>query len=268
MIALKPLLQSTEEVARKAGALIMTYFDKDIEVLIKEGGHSLASQVVTKVDKEAQDLILDLLSPYTKEYNFGILTEESEDNNSRFEKDYFWCIDPLDGTLPFTEKKEGFAVSIALVNKNGQAVLGVIYNPITEDIYSAALDLGAYKNHQPFSITYNNFYTLVCDRSSKSTEWFKEAIHKYQPKDIIDFGGACMNAIWVLENAPALYFKPTKQKLGGGSIWDYASSSILFKELGLPATTFDGQELPLNKRNHTFMNDCGIYYSSEKPSIS
>ena len=48
-------------------------------------------------------------------YDLALLTEESEDDRSCFEKDYFWCIDPLDGTLPFTRNEAGYSVSIGLV---------------------------------------------------------------------------------------------------------------------------------------------------------
>ena len=56
----------------------------------------------------------------TQKYDFGILTEETPDNGSRLVKDYFWCVDPLDGTLPFTEGTPGYSVSIALVSKSGR----------------------------------------------------------------------------------------------------------------------------------------------------
>ena len=48
------------------------------------------------------------------EFEVGFLSEETEDNGSRFEEDYFWCIDPMDGTLAFINGHPGFSVSIAL----------------------------------------------------------------------------------------------------------------------------------------------------------
>ncbi|MDF3128359.1 inositol monophosphatase family protein [Kiritimatiellaeota bacterium B1221] len=80
---------------------------------------SLASAVVSELDREAQDLILTELEESVGRFDLGILAEESEDSQDRFEKEYFWCIDPLDGTLPFLEGKTGYAVSIALLSREG-----------------------------------------------------------------------------------------------------------------------------------------------------
>jgi 3'(2'), 5'-bisphosphate nucleotidase/myo-inositol-1(or 4)-monophosphatase len=115
--ALLALSQLAIEAAKKAGALISEYSTKDVEVKNKEAADSLAAQVVTEVDVKAQNTILEVLSPSLTTYDLALLTEESVDDKSRFEKDYFWCIDPMDGTLAFTEKTPGYAVSIALVSR-------------------------------------------------------------------------------------------------------------------------------------------------------
>ena len=83
----------------------------------KKGGDTLASQIVTEIDFKSQEIILDILKPSIKNFNLGLLTEEFTDDETRLSKDYFWCIDPLDGTLWFTEGTPGYAVSIALVSK-------------------------------------------------------------------------------------------------------------------------------------------------------
>ena len=51
--------------------------------------------------------------------------------------------------------------------------------------------------------------------------------------DVIKHGGAAMNAMWVIENSPALYFKFPKESDGGGSLWDYSATAVIFKEMGL-----------------------------------
>ena len=112
---LQSLAETAVAAARSAGRIISKYSNQEIEVEHKDGGHSYASQVVTEVDRKAQDAILEILNSASDEYDFALLTEESEDDLSRFEKEYFWCIDPLDGTLPFTRKEPGYSVSIALL---------------------------------------------------------------------------------------------------------------------------------------------------------
>ncbi|MBB3699353.1 inositol monophosphatase family protein [Flammeovirga yaeyamensis] len=260
-IDLHQIAKKAKEAALKAGEIVMHYFQKDLEVMKKQGVENPAFEAFTIADRKSQDAILDHLQPCTEKYDFGILAEEDLDDQSRFKKDYFWCIDPLDGTLPFTEKKEGFSVSIALVTKEGETVIGVIYNPINKELYHAIKGHGAYKNNKVFDVQPNNFNTLVYDRSFLKTTYYDQVLSLLQPEKEYKFGGACMNAIWVLENAPALYIKPPKKKLGNGSIWDYASTSLLFSELGYQASSFNGLALPLNQKN-TFMNECGILYST------
>ena len=104
---LQSLAETAVAAARSAGQIISQSSNQKIEVEHKDGGHSYASQVVTEVDRKAQDAILEILNSASDEYDFALLTEESEDDHSRFQKEYFWCIDPLDGTLPFTKRNRG-----------------------------------------------------------------------------------------------------------------------------------------------------------------
>ena len=71
-----------------------------------------------------------------------------------------------------------------------------------------------------------------------------------------------MNAILVLENGPACFLKLPKKDIGGGCIWDYAATACIYQELGLPATNFKGEILDLNKKEDSFMNHQGVYYSN------
>ena len=85
------------------------------------------------------------LLPTCKTYNLGLLTEEQEDDNSRFDKDFFWCIDPIDGTLAFIKKQAGFSVSIALIAKDGTPQIGVVYDPTKDNLYYAIKDNGVFE---------------------------------------------------------------------------------------------------------------------------
>ena len=73
-----------------------------------------------------------------------------------------------------------------------------------------------------------------------------------------------MNACWVLEHAPACYFKFPKPQEGGGSFWDYAATACLFHELGAVATDMHGNPLDLNRRDSTFMNHRGILFATSE----
>ena len=138
--------------ATEAGALIASYGDRDVEVREKTDtvGDPLASQVVTEVDEKSEELIVQRLAPTLTRYDLALLTEEREDDQERFQKDYFWCVDPLDGTLPFTRGIPGYAVSIALVRQDGHPVLGVVFDPVSNKLYRAVDGTGVQINGENF----------------------------------------------------------------------------------------------------------------------
>ncbi|THD69612.1 inositol monophosphatase [Robertkochia marina] len=262
------------EAAIAAGKVIQQYMNDDIEVMKKEGGSGYASQVVTAVDMACEKDILSHLHPTCAAFGLGFLSEEIEDDGSRFEADYFWCIDPMDGTLPFINKQPGFSVSIALIAKDGTPYIGVVFDPATNTLYHAVKGKGAFKKGEPWRITPTNDYlTYVTDKKLKDTPraseieaLLYEQVVKLNLKGVVELSGAgsVLNAIRVLENGPACMLKLPKKEAGGGSIWDFAATACIFYELGLPATTFAGGRLDLNRKDSTFMNEEGIFYSCFK----
>ena len=274
---LLPLSQLAIDAAQKAGALISEYSTKEVAVNNKEAADSLASQVVTEVDVKAQNTIMEVLSPSLSKFDLALLTEESVDDKSRFEKDYFWCIDPMDGTLAFTEKTPGYAVSIALVSKSGEPVIGVVFDPLTNNLYYAVKGQGAFKNHKSWQpdleLKGKKTFTLHMDRTFLKYEHFDEFILSLEDKlqelkinelQLQKQAGAVLNAIWTLEQAPGCYFKLPKPTPGGGSLWDFAATACIFNELGAPATSFDGTLLDLNRSDSSFMNHRGVLYAGNK----
>jgi len=260
------------EAALSAGKIIQKYMNEDVLVEEKEGGTSYASQVVTAVDRECETAILSHLLPSCTEFGIALLSEESEDDNSRFEKDFFWCIDPMDGTLAFINKEAGFSVSIALVAKDGKPQIGVVYDPSTETLYHAIKGNGAFKNGRPWEIKNTNPYlSYLTDKKLKDTPraaeieiMLQEYVTKLGLNEIKEISGAgsVMTAIRVLENGPAFMLKFPKKEKGGGSLWDFAATACIFHELGLPATNFEGGKLDLNRKDGTFMNHEGVFYAN------
>lgn len=260
------------KAALSAGKVIQQYMNEDILVEKKKGGTSHASQVVTAVDRACESVILSHLLPTCNEFGLAILSEETEDNGSRFEEDFFWCIDPMDGTLAFINKQPGFSVSIALVAKDGAPYIGVVFDPSTHTLYNAIKENGAYKNGYPWETKHANTHlSYFTDRKLKDTPHaaqIERLLHKYVKnlslngvKEIAG-AGAVLNAIFVLENGPACMLKLPKKESGGGSIWDFAATACIYQELGLPATNFEGEKLDLNKKNGSFMNHQGVFYAN------
>ena len=260
------------EAAISAGKVIQKHLDDDVSIENKLAGSSYASQVVTEVDRACESMILSLLQNSSEQFNIAILSEETKDDGSRFEKDFFWCIDPMDGTLPFINKRPGFSVSIALVDRDGTPFIGVVYDPCTETLYHAIMGEGAFKNRDPWIAQRNNNYlSYVTDRKLKDTPRVAEIEGVLQEKlellhlqgiREISGAGSVMNAILVAENGPALMMKFPKEEEGGGSVWDFAATACIFHELGLKATNFAGGQLDLNRRGGTFMNHEGVYYEN------
>lgn len=260
------------KAALSAGKIIQQHLDADIQVEKKASGTSFASQVVTAVDKACEVAILSHLLPSCEEYDLALLSEETEDDGSRFEKDYFWCIDPMDGTLPFINKQPGFSVSIALVAKDGTPCLGVVFDPSTDTLYHAIKGHGAYKNRSPWQMKHRNDHlTYVTDRRLRDTpnadkieQLLNDHVRMKGLKGVQEIAGAgsVLNAIRVLENGPACMLKLPKKERGGGSIWDFAATACIFQELGLPATDFTGEPLDLNRKDSTFMNHQGVFFAS------
>jgi len=271
------LSQQAISAAKQAGALIAQHAQQPISVQKKKGGDQLASQVVTEVDHLSQALILDILLPTCTTYDLALLTEESTDDKQRLKKEYFWCVDPLDGTLPFIESTPGYSVSIALVSRSGIPQIGVVYDPVKQTLYSAVRGQGAFRNGQPWTlpsldVTTEKSLTLVCDRSLTQQPNYPNVIEALEQMAsqldlagvrVINQGGAVMNACWVIENHPACYFKFPKPQDGGGSLWDFAATTCLFHELGAIVCDFYGQPLDLNRADSIFMNYRGAIFATD-----
>lgn len=272
------LNQCAVSAACQSGNLIARYSRRTIGVNTKAGGTSLAAQVVTEVDHRSQDIILHALEPACARFDLALLSEERPDDGERLRKDFFWCIDPLDGTLPFIEGLPGYSVSIALVSKEGVAMIGVVYDPLTQTLYHAIKGQGAWINHAALSRKAmppceQQPLLFITDKSFAQDPRYLPALDEfnrvarnlgYAGASLRLQGGAAMNACQALTSAPACYFKFPKPQSGGGSVWDYAATACLFQEAGAPFGDIHGKPLALNPASSTFMNHCGILYCSDR----
>ncbi|MDF7809194.1 inositol monophosphatase family protein [Pontiellaceae bacterium B12219] len=264
---LKHLAEVAIEAAVSTGKYIVE--TRPLKVEHKGNGGSLATEVVTEVDRASQEKILQCLEPTFAEFDLGLLTEESPDDGSRLTKDYFWCIDPIDGTLPFIEGLPGYAVSIALISREGIPFIGVVYDPVTETLYHAIRDGGAFRNSKPWKPDFSDTeskLTIFTDRSEGDNPQFQAAANALGA-DWGTYGGGVMNAIWCLEHAPACYFKFPKAGTGGGCFWDFAATACIFHELGAWATDISGKPFDLNREDTVYLSHCGVLFSTH-PEIA
>lgn len=268
------LAQVGLEAALAAGKHIASETDKQHTAGHKTGHNSLASQVVTDVDIKSQEIILAALEDSIGRFDLGLMSEEMQDNESRLAKDYFWCIDPLDGTLPFTEQRAGYAVSVALISKEGEPIIGIVIDPYSQSHYVAVNGRGCQRNGQLFQWDPILTDELICyfDRSfllSKEYDSTMERLHSIKEKfGLSDLktrvgAGAVMNAIGLLESRHACYIKLPKAAKGGGCIWDFASTNLIFQELRLHVSDSFGKTMQLNKKDSVYMNRDGVLFATD-----
>ena len=169
------------DAATAAGEMIARSRPKQIEH--KSTGGSLASQVVTEVDRRSEAIILETLRPTLKpahqRWELGLLTEEQPDDGGRFSADYFWCIDPIDGTLPFIEGTPGYAVSIALVRRDGTPTIGVVYDPVSETTVHAIAGSSSLLNNQS-STTLRVVFSDVSSRLGEPCYFVQQAARAFR----------------------------------------------------------------------------------------
>ncbi len=268
------LLEAAIDAAQKAAEIIRSHYRRSITVETKARGDSIASQVVTEVDRLAQAAIVETLLPICERYDLALLAEESADSGERLEKSAFWSIDPMDGTLAFIEQKPGFAVSIALVNRAGAPLLGVVLDPLSGDLFHAVRGRGAFKNGDALTmppLDRQRPLILQTDPSFQrhphfaATEQGLTEIAKrlHLPGARIRYAaGSVMTACAILQDANICYFKYPRTTESGGSLWDYAATSCLFHEAGGIASDIHGQPMELNRAASTFMNHRGILYAA------
>eukprot|EP00924_Labyrinthula_sp_SR-Ha-C_P008428 snap_masked-scaffold_11-processed-gene-12.23-mRNA-1 protein AED:1.00 eAED:1.00 QI:0/-1/0/0/-1/1/1/0/614 len=259
------------EAATQAEKVIQKYLREGFTVKKKDVGSTEATQVVTEVDLACQEVILKILKPSIAKYDFGILAEEEKDDGSRLIKKYFWTVDPIDGTLPFTKRERGFCVAISLVSKSGDPILGIVLDPVDKNLYTAIKNYGAEKNYKPLFAaekTSSESLFLYLNNSFKNDNLSLKLIQAFEREgkkvEISSGGGAVMNALWALEKSNGCFFKFPKEKEGGGCIWDFAATVCIYKEaLGFVSDSCGG-ELDLNNPNTIFFNKCGVIYTNSR----
>lgn len=270
---LRELADLAVSAATEAGEMIAT--SRPLNVERKPGQGSRASQVVTEIDRRSEDIILARLRPTIERFELGLLTEEQADDGGRLTADYFWCIDPLDGTLPFIEGKPGYAVSIALVGRDGTPWIGVMHDPVEATVVHAIRGAGALRDGSAWDAEPTpsaETLTVFADRSLLEHDDSDLVLGSLEEiasgmgltgVQVHASSGAVMNACSVLAEPPACYFKFPKAT-GGGSLWDFAATACLFHEAGAIATDIHGEALDLNRADSTLMGHRGVLFATDQ----
>jgi myo-inositol-1(or 4)-monophosphatase len=142
---MQAVLKDTVNITKAAGAAIMKHYCAPCNVKDKS-----TDNPVTDADYAANTLLYEHLSALLPEASW--LSEETVDRPDRLSKKRVWVIDPIDGTKEFILGIPEFAVSVALV-ENGQPILGVVYNPATEELFCGIKNGGVYFNGRRAQVT-------------------------------------------------------------------------------------------------------------------
>jgi len=196
-----------------------------------------ASDFVTRVDKVSEQLIINTIKQNYPDHHF--LAEESVKDSATGE--YRWIIDPLDGTTNYIHAYPVFSVSIALERKS-ELVLGVVYDPLRNEIFTAEKGTGAFLNGKKVNVS-----TVTDLRNSLIATGFpfrrKELIDPYlrlfrnifeRVSDIRRAGSAALDLAHIAAGRYDCFFEI------GLSPWDIAAGSLLISEAGGIVTDFGG----------------------------
>jgi len=138
-----PLLDTAINSALAAGKFILSHLNRMVAVKFKG-----RANLVTEVDRGAEQLIVSAIQDRFPDHQ--ILAEETPAKTSA--SDYRWIIDPLDGTTNFFHGFPVFAVSIG-IEYQGQPLIGVVYDPTRDELFSAVAGQGARLNNQPVQVS-------------------------------------------------------------------------------------------------------------------
>lgn len=251
--------QATQASIKGGQAILSVYESDDFDVSSKSDNSPL-----TRADLEAHQAISRIL----EETDIPILSEEGKNIPYETRKNWsaFWMVDPLDGTKEFIKRNGEFTVNIALI-ESGFPIAGVIYVPVTDELFVGVLGEGAVKVQEAaskvekaneledmFKIgaelpikSKDREFTVVCSRSHMSPETEAYIDELKIEHGNLDFAskGSSLKLCMVAEGEADIYprFAPTME-------WDTAAGQAIAEASGATViNATDGNRLPYNKEN-------------------
>jgi len=249
-VDLSTLLTPVIAAAREAGKAILEVYSTDFSVELKNDNSPL-----TLADKLSHEIIVRRLTEITGD-TIPILSEEGKDipYEERKKWDYFWLVDPLDGTREFIKRNGEFTVNIALIREQ-RPVLGVIYVPVADILYAAYEEVGAYKEGGGLRVKLpeqhpGKRFTIVGSSSHGTEElaaFVEEAKLEYGEVDFIS-AGSSLKFCLVAEGKAEVY-----PRLGPTMEWDTAAGQAIAELAGASVTEMETNK-PLTYNKQSLLN--------------
>ena len=229
------ITQTAVDAALLAGEIIRKGFGTSYEISLKPG----IQNFVTPYDHAAEEAILSTIKMHFPDH--GFLCEESGASANQ-DAEIVWLIDPLDGTANFYHRVPIFAVSIGAVSPEKGVVSGVIYQPMTHELFVAEKGLGAYFNHKPMrvsstkeisgGIVATGFPRNVAQNPQNCIDHF---IHILKRDTVIrNLGSSAINIAYVAAGRYDAYWAVSLHP------WDIAAAVLLVEEAGGKISSFNG----------------------------
>ena len=235
-----------ESAAREAGAMLREKLGTPREIQFKKG----PSDLVTDGDKASEAIVAARIRAAYPDHR--ILAEEGTTGAET--SPYRWIIDPVDGTTNFAHGVPAFAVSIG-VERDGDLLAGVVYNPASGELFAAARGGGATLNGLPITVS-------TVERPEAALAGCGMNGHRYKGRHVAagrDFsrltqgcrttGAGALDLCYVACGRFELFCGPSLAP------WDVAAAALIVAEAGGKVTDFDGQPHRLERRDILASND-------------
>ncbi len=243
-------IEAIKEIALRAGEEILAVYGTEFSVDVKEDKSPL-----TEADRRANDAIVEAL---TRLYpDIPVISEETRTVGYEERKDweYFWLVDPLDGTKEFVKRNGEFTVNIALIHRH-TPILGVVYQPIGEVLYWASKGEGAWKSinsgdaeqiHGGEHYSAKSSITVVASRSHLTEDVQAFVTNLEEEGKTVEFlsSGSSLKLCLVAEGSADVY-----PRLGPTMEWDTGAAHAVAIEAGRQVLNHEsGEPLTYNKEN-------------------
>ncbi len=237
--------------AKKAGTIIKTNYGKKLQVTVKgEAGKDF----VTNADFGSEKAIISTIKKAFPDH--AILAEESGAHAGTSE--YTWVIDPLDGTTNFSRNIPFFSIAIALARK-GEIILGLVYNPILNELFFAEKGSKAFLNNKPISVSERKTLakSILSQSFDYSNEKRKDNFRNIQ-KTFFQIEGFRLYHSTELELCNVACGRTEGYMVSSSNPWDIAAGAFIVERAGGKVTNFDGTKwscqvpriVATNKRIH------------------
>jgi myo-inositol-1(or 4)-monophosphatase len=218
-----------------AAKTIREGYDSGFTIAVKEGG---INDLVTEIDLKSEKAIIEVIQQAHPDHQ--ILSEET--GSVLQDSPYKWIIDPIDGTINFAQGIPICAVSIGL-EKDGEMIMGVVYNPFMNEFFFAEKGKGAFLNDKQIAVSQKDRLLKSClvtgfpysylDEKNGPLTIFEKFIRKGVP--VRRLGSAAIDLCWVACGRFDGFYEHSLKP------WDSAAGILIVTEAGGQVTHFGGE---------------------------